>query len=151
MGHGNYTIGKQVLSHSPEEAPCCDHEASVSSVTDRCRVLRGSSHVSEVRPIVNKDSDDSESEIFRVKRRSLAKSGDGDVNGALSVNSNPEVLFTVIYSSSVLHYYYCVCSSFALKLCLFFEMIMPRRKHELFLFQRLIVGLVVGLNGTLLR
>lgn len=61
------------------------HDPSVSLLTNESSVSRQqSNHVFEVKPTDNQDDDDSDSEIFRVKRRSSAKMANIDLNVAAS-------------------------------------------------------------------
>lgn len=61
------------------------HDPSVSLLTNESCVSRQqSSHVSEVKPTDSQDGDESDSEIFRVKRRSSAKMANIDFNDPAS-------------------------------------------------------------------
>lgn len=77
---------------SSDEAPHYIQETSVSTLTSECRVSRqGNIQASEVRHSVDHDSDESDSEIFRVKRRSSAKMENRNVNEAISLNFEHQV------------------------------------------------------------
>ncbi|KAL1829917.1 lysine-specific demethylase JMJ13 isoform X3 [Daucus carota subsp. sativus] len=86
QGNATYTLGKLVCSSaSSHEVPDYIHDPSVSLLTNESSVSRQqSNHVFEVKPTDNQDDDDSDSEIFRVKRRSSAKMANIDLNVAAS-------------------------------------------------------------------
>ncbi|XP_057478687.1 lysine-specific demethylase JMJ13-like isoform X1 [Actinidia eriantha] len=68
------------------------YESSQSSISDASLgSQQGNPQKSEYRPVLDQDSDDSDSEIFRVKRRSSAKVGQRNVNNAMSQNFEHQV------------------------------------------------------------
>lgn len=73
-----------------DTAPCYMHETSASSLTSESWVSsEGNIQVSKVS--VNQDSDESDSEIFRVKRRSSVKLGPRNVIDENSLNFEQQV------------------------------------------------------------
>ncbi|KAK1375008.1 Lysine-specific demethylase [Heracleum sosnowskyi] len=81
----NYSLGKLVYSASSDEVPDYGHDPSVSLLTNEsCVSHEQSNHVSEVKSTDSQDGDESDSEVFRVKRRSSAKIANIDFNDAAS-------------------------------------------------------------------
>lgn len=66
----------------------------LSQIRNECRSTHeNNTHGSEVRAVVDQPSDDSDSEIFRVKRRSSYKVEKRTVNDVSSKNFEHQVLF----------------------------------------------------------
>ncbi|XP_074326344.1 lysine-specific demethylase JMJ13-like isoform X3 [Apium graveolens] len=79
----DFNSGKLVYSASSDEVPDYAHDPSISLLTNEsCVSHQQSSHVSEVKPIDSHDIEESDSEIFRVKRRSSVKMANIDFNDA---------------------------------------------------------------------
>ncbi|XP_040989654.1 lysine-specific demethylase JMJ706-like [Juglans microcarpa x Juglans regia] len=84
-GNANLYSGKPNSKKYFEEASRCAHESSLSSHScdESFGTPSNNLHQSGFKPIVDQDSDDSDSEIFRVKRRTSLKVDKRDVNDAL--------------------------------------------------------------------
>ncbi|CAK9187295.1 unnamed protein product [Ilex paraguariensis] len=83
--HISYTSGDFVAPNSTKEAPFRINDPSLFSQRDDCLGARKANiHEAEVRPFVDQDSDESDSEIFRVKRRSSAKIEQRNANNAMT-------------------------------------------------------------------
>ncbi|KAJ4728591.1 Lysine-specific demethylase [Melia azedarach] len=82
----NFNLGIPAVENSSEEVSRTTYESSLASQTHNdCSSTHGSNlHRSEVRAVLNHYSDDSDSEIFRVKRRSSSKLDKRSVNDAMS-------------------------------------------------------------------
>lgn len=92
----NFNLGIPAVENSSEEVSRTTYESSLASQTHNdCSSTHGSNlHRSEVRAVLNHYSDDSDSEIFRVKRRSSSKLDKRSVNDAMSSkNAEHQVLF----------------------------------------------------------
>lgn len=83
--NANFNSGNPGFKKYFEEASRNGYESSRSSQScDEClSTLPSNLHKVGVKPIVDQDSDDSDSEIFRVKRRSSLKVDKRDVNDAM--------------------------------------------------------------------
>ncbi|XP_059656858.1 lysine-specific demethylase JMJ13-like isoform X2 [Cornus florida] len=82
--NGNPSLGDLVSTKFSKEAPHHDSESLLSSLTyESLGTRQFNLQESELRPIVDKESDESDSEIFRVKRRSSMKVVQRNVNDAI--------------------------------------------------------------------
>lgn len=88
-----FNVGSLDCKRFFEEVFHRKHESSLSSQSrDEClSTQQGDLHRSEVKPCVDQYSDDSDSEIFRVKRRSSLKVEKRVVNDVPSKNSEHQV------------------------------------------------------------
>lgn len=86
QGDAKFNLGDHVSRKFSEDISQNIHESCLSSLScDECLSTHQNFHGSEVKPIVDQDSDDSDSEIFRVKRRSSVKVEKRNANDASSV------------------------------------------------------------------
>uniref|UniRef100_A0A5B6ZD14 Lysine-specific demethylase JMJ706 n=1 Tax=Davidia involucrata TaxID=16924 RepID=A0A5B6ZD14_DAVIN len=86
-GHANSSLGNVVSTKFSKEIPLQEYESLRSSVSDECLGTHQLNRQGpEVRPVVDQDSDESDSEIFRVKRRSSVKVEQRNVNHGISPN-----------------------------------------------------------------
>ncbi|XP_075641806.1 lysine-specific demethylase JMJ13 isoform X1 [Castanea sativa] len=82
--NANFNSGNPGAKNYSEEATRYTYESARSSQScDECLTLPRNLHKFGVKPTVDQDSDDSDSEIFRVKRRSSLKVEKRDVNDAM--------------------------------------------------------------------
>ena len=92
QGHINSSLESLVSTKSSKEVSCHVYEPSLFSPNDESAgANKAKVHSSEVRPIVDQESDDSDSEIFRVKRRPSAKGDQRDANDAISTSFEHQV------------------------------------------------------------
>lgn len=95
-GNANYNSGNPD-SKKYSEASHRAYESSKSSQSceESLSTLPSNLHHSGLKPIVDQDSDDSDSEIFRVKRRTSQKVEKREINDAMgSKHSDHQVLLT---------------------------------------------------------
>lgn len=98
-GNANLYSGNPNSKKYFEEASRCAHESSLSSHSyeESFSTPSNNLHQSGFKPIVDQYSDDSDSEIFRVKRRTSLKVDKRDVNDALHLKrSDHQVHFECI-------------------------------------------------------
>lgn len=81
-GHSNFSLGDLVTKRSRKDTPHDLYEFSQSSLSDACLGTQQG---------IRQDSDESDSEIFRVKRRSSFKPGQRNVCHAISPNIQHQV------------------------------------------------------------
>ncbi|XAR54777.1 [Histone H3]-lysine-36 demethylase [Bertholletia excelsa] len=73
-GQAKFNVGDLDASKFSKGVSHIFHELSQSSISNACLDARqGNPQRSEIRPVLDQDSDESDSEIFRVKRRSSVK------------------------------------------------------------------------------
>jgi hypothetical protein len=96
-GNANFNFGNPDSKKYSEEASRCAYKSYLSSQScDECWTsLPNNLHRPGVKPIVDQDSDDSDSEIFRVKRRTSLKVDKRDVNEAMRVNHSDHQVYFV--------------------------------------------------------
>ncbi|KAA8525845.1 hypothetical protein F0562_007700 [Nyssa sinensis] len=87
QGYANSSLGNLVSTNLSKDVPSFKYESSQPAVSDACLGTHHSNlQGQEVRPVVDHDSDESDSGIFRVKRRSSVKGEQRNVNDAISPN-----------------------------------------------------------------
>ncbi|KAI8021266.1 Lysine-specific demethylase JMJ706 [Camellia lanceoleosa] len=84
--HANFSLGDIGSTKFSIDITRNVYEPSQTSVSDASLGTRGNLPRSEVRPVLVQDSDESDSEIFRVKRRSSVKTEQRNMNDAISSN-----------------------------------------------------------------
>jgi hypothetical protein len=102
-GNANFNSGNPDSKKYSEEASRFAYESSLSSQScDECWTsLPNNLHRPGVKHVVDQDSDDSDSEIFRVKRRTSLKVDKRDVNEAIRAkHSDHQVYFVDVLISN---------------------------------------------------
>lgn len=101
--NANFNSGNPGSTNYSEEATRYTYESTRSSQScDECSTLPRNLQKFGVKPTVDQDSDDSDSEIFRVKRRSSLKVEKRDVNDAMHAKqSDHQVCFRNVLISVV--------------------------------------------------
>ncbi|KAG5540182.1 hypothetical protein RHGRI_020421 [Rhododendron griersonianum] len=87
QNHASLGLGDLTATKLFKDAHSVVYESSESFISDSClSTQHGNIQESGVRPVLNQDSDESDSEIFRVKRRSSVKVRQRNVIDAFSPN-----------------------------------------------------------------
>lgn len=92
QNHASLGLGDLTATKLFKDAHSVVYESSELCISDSCLSTKhGNIQESGVRPILNQDSDESDSEIFRVKRRSSVKVRQRNVIDVFSPNFEHQV------------------------------------------------------------